>query len=170
MFDGTRIDQQFATWPSHPHNPQPRVACEPVAGCVEHSLHELHAPENLDEELLGKNERTNAIDDDRFEIRWLFRHATMRSCFSLSLKASESCASAPSDRTTASNQARRLSARAPSEKTPVLKSVTKKCYSDPIPFFRFACKCPILIHLKWCAVQVSNLRPLPCQGSALPLS
>ncbi len=23
---------------------------------------------------------------------------------------------------------------------------------------------------KWCAVQVSNLRPLPCQGSALPLS
>ena len=23
---------------------------------------------------------------------------------------------------------------------------------------------------KWCAVQGSNLRPLPCQGSALPLS
>ena len=23
---------------------------------------------------------------------------------------------------------------------------------------------------KWCAVQVSNLRPLPCEGNALPLS
>lgn len=74
-FDGTRIDEQFATWPSHTHNPQPRVGGGPVPGCVKHSLHEPHAPENLDEELLGKHERAYAVDNDRFETLWLLQHA-----------------------------------------------------------------------------------------------
>jgi hypothetical protein len=127
LLDGTRIDQQFAAWPSHAHYSQPRFGGEPVPGCVEHSLHELHAPENLDEELLGKDERANSIDDDRFETLWLLQHAAMRSRFSLSLKASESCASAPSDRTSAFNQTRRFSATAPPRKHTHFEKCYKKC-------------------------------------------
>ena len=29
---------------------------------------------------------------------------------------------------------------------------------------------PCILNKKWCAVQVSNLRPLTCEGNALPLS
>lgn len=46
-----------------------------MPGCVKHSLHEPHAPENLDEELLGKHERAYAVDNDWFETLWLLQHA-----------------------------------------------------------------------------------------------
>lgn len=28
----------------------------------------------------------------------------------------------------------------------------------------------LIVNKGWCALQVSNLRPLPCEGNALPLS
>ena len=113
-----------------------------MPGCVKHSLHEPHAPENLDEELLGKHERAYAVDNDRFETLWLLQHAAMRSRFSLSLKASESCASAPSDRTSAFNQTRRFSATAPSGKHARFEKCYKKMLQRPDRIFPLRVQMP----------------------------
>jgi hypothetical protein len=72
--DRTRINEQFATRPAPPHDPQPWIGLQVVPSRIKHPLHNLHAPEYLNQELLGQNKRSNTVHDNRFETRLLIQH------------------------------------------------------------------------------------------------
>lgn len=73
--DGACVDKQFTARPAPAHDPQPRIRFQLVPGCVEHSLHDLHASEDLNEELFGQDKRSNSVHDNRFETRFLLQHS-----------------------------------------------------------------------------------------------
>jgi hypothetical protein len=73
--NGACINEQFAARSAPAHDPQPRVRFQVVPGCVEHSLHDLHASEDLNEELFGQDKRSNSVYDNRFETRFLLQHS-----------------------------------------------------------------------------------------------